>query len=130
MHAIEKIFAQHSGRDCVKTGEIITADVDFAEINDLYLQTIYSFREMGGTKVWDNEKAAFVFDHYAPSPTIKAAQNHKEMREFRQEQNLKYHFDTHYHNLLNLLPFQFQTKLYKHYNLRKKHTYIRHFLFL
>ena len=48
MHAIEKIFAQHSGRDCVKTGEIITADVDFAEINDLYLQTIYSFREMGG----------------------------------------------------------------------------------
>lgn len=93
MHAIEKIFAQHSGRDCVKTGEIITADVDFAEINDLYLQTIYSFREMGGTKVWDNEKAAFVFDHYAPSPTIKAAQNHKEMREFRQEQNLKYHFD-------------------------------------
>ena len=93
MHAIEKIFAQHSGRDCVKTGEIITADVDFAEINDLYLQTIYSFREMGGTKVWDNEKAAFVFDHYAPSPTIKASQNHKEMREFRQEQNLKYHFD-------------------------------------
>lgn len=93
MHAIEKIFASHCGRDKVKTGEIITADVDFAEINDLYLQTIYSFREMGGTKVWDNEKIAFVFDHYAPSPTIKAAQNHKEMREFRREQNLKYHFD-------------------------------------
>ena len=88
MHAIEKIFAQHSGRDCVKTGEIITADVDFAEINDLYLQTIYSFREMGGTKVWDNEKAAFVFDHYAPAPDMKSAKNQGEMREFAKKNNL------------------------------------------
>ena len=70
MHAIEKILAKHSGRDRVVSGEIITADIDFAEINDLYLQTIYSFREMGGEKVWDRDKAAFVFDHYAPSPTI------------------------------------------------------------
>lgn len=93
MHAIEKILAKHSGVERVCCGEIITAKVDFAEINDLYLQTIYSFREMGGIHVWDKEKIAFVFDHYAPSPTIQAAQNHKEMREFREEQGLKYHFD-------------------------------------
>ena len=80
MHAIEKILAKHSGRDRVVSGEIITADIDFAEINDLYLQTIYSFREMGGEKVWDRDKAAFVFDHYAPSPTIEASRNHREMR--------------------------------------------------
>jgi 3-isopropylmalate/(R)-2-methylmalate dehydratase large subunit len=48
---------------------------------------------MGGEKVWDNEKAAFVFDHYAPAPTIQTAQNHSEMRAFAKEQNLKYHFD-------------------------------------
>lgn len=72
-------------------GEIITADIDFAEINDLYLQTIYSFREMGGEKVWDRDKAAFVFDHYAPSPTIEASRNHREMRLFRQEQGLTHH---------------------------------------
>ena len=93
MHAIEKILAKHSGIEKVSCGEIVTAKVDFAEINDLYLQTIYSFREMGGTKVWDRDKIAFVFDHYAPTPTIMAAQNHKEMREFREEQGLKYHFD-------------------------------------
>ena len=68
MHAIEKILAKNSGRTHVKTGEIITAKIDFAEINDLYLQTIYSFYEMGGEKVWDNTRAAFVFDHYAPAP--------------------------------------------------------------
>lgn len=93
MHAIEKILAKNSGKEVVKTGEIVTAKVDFAEINDLYLQTIYSFREMNGKKVWDKDRVAFVFDHYAPAPTIKSAQIHKEMREFARENDLTYHFD-------------------------------------
>lgn len=94
MHAIEKIFAKNSGRRKVTTGEIVTAKVDFAEINDLYLQTVYSFYEMGGKKVWDSERAAFVFDHYAPAPDIKSAANHVEMREFAKKNNLRFHFDT------------------------------------
>ena len=94
MHAIEKILARNSGRESVRTGEIVTAKVDFAEINDLYLQTVYSFYEMGGEKVWDRERCAFVFDHYAPCPDVKSASNHKEMREFAQKNNLRFHFDT------------------------------------
>ena len=94
MHAIEKILPSRSGRPSVSTGEIVTARIDFAEINDLYLQTVYSFYEMGGEKVWDNTRAAFVFDHYAPAPTIKSAANHREMREFARKNQLKYHFDT------------------------------------
>lgn len=95
MHAIEKILAKNSGRESVSAGEIVTAKVDFAEINDLYLQTVYSFYEMGGEKVWDNERAAFVFDHYAPAPDMKSAANHGEMREFARKNHLKFHFDTH-----------------------------------
>lgn len=94
MHAIEKIFAKNSGKAQVHAGEIVTANVDFAEINDLYLQTILSFYEMGGESVWDRERAAFVFDHYAPCPDIKSASNHKEMREFARKNNLRFHFDT------------------------------------
>lgn len=94
MHAIEKILAKNSGRERVSPGEIVTAKIDFAEINDLYLQTIYSFYEMGGKKVWDNTRAAFVFDHYAPAPTIKSAANQREMRQFAKENGLKFHFDT------------------------------------
>lgn len=93
MHAIEKILANAAGKDSVQTGEILNCKIDFAEINDLYLQTVYSFYEMGGKSVWDNEKIAFVFDHYSPAPTINSAQSHKEMRAFAKEQNLKYHFD-------------------------------------
>ena len=51
MHAIEKILARASGRTGVSTGEIVNCRVDLAEINDLYPQTIFSFQEMGGTKV-------------------------------------------------------------------------------
>ena len=93
MHAIEKILAKNSGRARVETGEIVTAKVDFAEINDLYLQTVYSFYEMGGETVWDSARCAFVFDHYAPCPDIKSASNHREMREFARKNGLKYHFD-------------------------------------
>lgn len=93
MHAIEKILARNSGRQKVESGEIVMAKVDFAEINDLYLQTVYSFYEMEGEKVWDKDRAAFVFDHYAPAPNIASAQIHKEMREFAKEQDLTYHFD-------------------------------------
>ncbi len=93
MHAIEKILAKASGKETVITGEIVNARVDFAEINDLYLQTVYSFKEMGGKKVWDKDRAAFVFDHYAPCPTIESARNHAEMRRFAKENELTYHFD-------------------------------------
>ncbi|MDR2478161.1 MAG: 3-isopropylmalate dehydratase large subunit [Treponema sp.] len=94
MHAIEKILAKACGSGNIKTGEIVNAKIDFAEINDLYLQTLYSFKEMGGTKVWDNTRLAFVFDHYAPAPTIQSAQIHREMRDFAKEHRLQYHFDT------------------------------------
>lgn len=53
-----------------------------------------SIYEMGGEKVWDNERAAFVFDHYAPCPDAKSAANHKAMREFAQKNDLRFHFDT------------------------------------
>lgn len=93
MHALEKIIAKASGKAHVSPGEIVTANIDFAEINDLYLQTVYSFYEMGGEKVWDKSRAAFVFDHYAPCPTIESARNHAEMREFSKKMDLTYHFD-------------------------------------
>ena len=92
-HAIEKILAKASGVSEVKTGEIVNAKIDFAEVNDLYPQTMFSFWEMGGEKVWDKTKVAFVLDHYAPAPTIQTAEIHKKMRDFAKAQDLKYHFD-------------------------------------
>ncbi|WP_319562545.1 3-isopropylmalate dehydratase large subunit [Marispirochaeta sp.] len=93
MHAVEKILARAAGVNSVTTGEILNCSVDFIELNDLYLQVVRSFFEMGGTKVWDPDKVSFVFDHYSPAPTIRTAQIHKEMREFAKEQGFTHHFD-------------------------------------
>ncbi len=88
MHAIEKLLAKKSGKASVKTGEIINCEIDMAGINDLYLQTIRSFYEMGGTKVYDPSKVIMFLDHYAPASTIQQAQNQKQFREFCWEQGI------------------------------------------
>jgi hypothetical protein len=66
MHAIEKSWPGRPEKKSVSTGEIVTAGVDVAEVNDLYLQVVTSFYQLGGTKVKKPEATTFVFDHYAP----------------------------------------------------------------
>jgi 3-isopropylmalate/(R)-2-methylmalate dehydratase large subunit len=93
MHALEKILAKAAGRDSVSAGEIVNAKVDLAEVNDLYLQTIKSFYEMGGERVNDPDKITFILDHYAPAPSIQTASNQKEMREFCYDQGIEKLYD-------------------------------------
>jgi homoaconitate hydratase family protein len=88
MHAIEKILARAAGVPAVRTGEIANCAVDLAGINDLYLQTVRSFFEMGGTKVHDPDKIIMFLDHYAPASTIAQADNQKQFREFCRSQGI------------------------------------------
>ena len=88
MHAIEKLLAKKAGKSSVKTGEIINCEIDMAGINDLYLQTIRSFFEMGGKRVHSPEKVIMFLDHYAPASTIMQAQNQKQFREFCWDQGI------------------------------------------
>ncbi|WP_333803674.1 3-isopropylmalate dehydratase large subunit [Sulfurospirillum sp.] len=88
MHAIEKLLAKKAGKMSVQTGEIINCAIDMAGINDLYLQTIRSFHEMGGVKVHDPSKVIMFLDHYAPASTIMQAQNQKQFREFCWDQGI------------------------------------------
>jgi len=89
MHAIEKILARAADKSTVTTGEIVNCRVDLAGINDLYLQTVRSFVEMGGKKVLQPERIVVFFDHYAPASTIIQAENHKNFRKFCQEQQIE-----------------------------------------
>lgn len=88
MHAIEKILAKAAGKASVVTGEIVNCRVDMAGINDLYLQTVRSFFEMGGKKVHDPDKVIMFLDHYAPASTIMQADNQKQFREFCRTQGI------------------------------------------
>ena len=89
MHAIEKILARAAGKDRVVTGEIVNCKVDLAGINDLYLQTLRSFYEMGGEKVHDPNRVVVYLDHYAPASTVLQASNQKQFREFCWDQGIE-----------------------------------------
>ena len=93
MHAIEKILARAAGRDSVTTGQILNCRVDLAEVNDLYPQTILSFHEMGGKRVYSPDRLTFILDHYAPASSIQQAENQKLIREFCHDQGIELLFD-------------------------------------
>ncbi|ONI46250.1 3-isopropylmalate dehydratase large subunit [Candidatus Epulonipiscium fishelsonii] len=89
MHALEKILASHAGVDTLQTGEILNCDIDIAGANDLYLQSVYSFYEMGGEQVTNPDNIVFFMDHYAPASSKKQALNQKEFREFAAKQGIE-----------------------------------------
>lgn len=89
MHALEKILAKAAGVSEVKTGEIVNCRINMAGINDLYLQTLRSFAEIGGKRVYDPERVIVFFDHYAPASTILQADNQKQFRAFCLEQGIE-----------------------------------------
>ncbi|MDR3357952.1 MAG: 3-isopropylmalate dehydratase large subunit [Desulfovibrio sp.] len=86
MHALEKILAKKSGKDVVRTGEIVNCAVDLAGINDLYLQTVRSFREINAKRMVNPGQVVMFMDHYAPASTIIQADNQKRFRAFFREQ--------------------------------------------
>jgi len=88
VHAVEKILARAAGKEGVATGEIVNCAVDLAGINDLYLQTLRSFYEMGGTRVHDPRKIVMFLDHFAPASTITQADNQRQFRHFCREQGI------------------------------------------
>ncbi|MTI57625.1 MAG: 3-isopropylmalate dehydratase large subunit [Geosporobacter ferrireducens] len=88
MHALEKILAKAAKKDSVRAGEIVNCEVDMAGVNDLYLQTIRSFYEMGGEKVFAPQKTIVFLDHYAPASTIIQADNQKQFRAFCRDQGI------------------------------------------
>jgi len=92
-HAVEKILARAAGRASVFAGQIVECQVDLAEVNDLYLQTIRSFHDMGGKRVRHPDRITFILDHYAPAATIQQAENQKQMRQFCREQDIHQLFD-------------------------------------
>lgn len=89
MHALEKIMAKAAGKPAVSTGEIVNCKVDMAGINDLYLQTLRSFYEVGGKKVYAPDKLIVFLDHFAPASSITQAENQKQFREFCWDQGVE-----------------------------------------
>jgi 3-isopropylmalate/(R)-2-methylmalate dehydratase large subunit len=94
MTMTEKILAAHSGKDFVKPGDLLQANVDMALANDITAPlAIKVFGEIGRNRVFDTDKIALVPDHFVPNKDIPSAHQAKMMREFAKKYGIKNYFE-------------------------------------
>lgn len=96
MTLTEKILAKASGQSVVEPGQNIWVDVDLLMTHDVCGPgTIGVFkREFGANaKVWDCEKIVLIPDHYIFTADERANRNVDILRDFAQEQDIKYFYD-------------------------------------
>lgn len=94
MTMTQKILAAHAGRESVKAGEIIMANLDLVLGNDITTPVaINEFEKAGCCGVYDKEKVTFVMDHFTPNKDIKAAEQCKQVREFAGKHGVVNFFD-------------------------------------
>jgi 3-isopropylmalate/(R)-2-methylmalate dehydratase large subunit len=92
----EQILARHAGRDQVRPGDNIWAEVDVLMTHDVCGPgTIGIFKQHFGAdaKVWDKEKVVVIPDHYIFTADAMANRNVDVLRKFAAEQELPYFYD-------------------------------------
>ena len=90
MNITEKILAKASGKTTVHPREIVDANVDMVMIHDLTGPlAVEAFKKIGVKNVWDNQKVVVILDHQVPAESVTAAELHKTMRKFAQDQQLR-----------------------------------------
>src|SRR3989338_3004759 len=90
----QKILAAHAGRKAVRSGELITANIDLVLGNDITAPlAIKAFESLGVKSVFDRQKVALVPDHFTPAKDIKSAEQCKILRAFSKKQKLDYYFE-------------------------------------
>ncbi|WP_088336400.1 homoaconitase large subunit [Methanopyrus sp. KOL6] len=89
----EKILSRASGEDA-EAGDIVVANIDVAMVHDITGPiTVQRFKEMGVERVWNPSKIVVLFDHQVPADSVEAAENHRMMREFVEEQGIEHFYD-------------------------------------
>ncbi len=80
----EKMLAMKSGKGKVSAGEFVITKVDGSLANDVTSPLlIRRFKEMGLEKPYKLPGGFEIYiDHYVPAPTIRAAMEHRNIREF------------------------------------------------
>lgn len=90
----EKILASHAGKSQVEPGELITAKLDGVLANDITGPiAIAGLKNMGYSKVFNDERVYLVMDHFTPNANLKAAQQCKISRDFARKCGLKHFYD-------------------------------------
>ena len=94
MNIIEKILAKASGRERVSSHEVVEAVVDYAMVHDITGPiAVQSWRKLDEARIHDPDRVVVVFDHLVPPSSEQAAQLHRVMRDFVEEQGIRNFYD-------------------------------------
>ncbi len=98
MTMTEKILARYSSKKEVHAGNIVECDVEVAIMNELTFRSIRKPK-----KVWDPDKVWLIMDHMVPAPTIDAANDMINMRQFAASVGVKNLIDTGKHGISHVV---------------------------
>jgi 3-isopropylmalate/(R)-2-methylmalate dehydratase large subunit len=90
----QKILAAHAGKETVKSGDLIIADLDLVLGNDITAPVaIDEFAKIGAEKVFDTDKIALIPDHFTPCTDIKSAEQVKILRDFANKHHIRHYYE-------------------------------------
>jgi len=90
----EKILAAHAGRDAVRPGDLIQAELDLVMANEVTgPPAADEMYKTGAKRVWDRGRVVLLPDHFTPCSNIKAADLCRRMKDFAREQELELYFE-------------------------------------
>lgn len=94
MTMTQKILAAHAGKDSVKSGDFVEANLDIVLGNDITTPVaIHEFKKMTEGQVFDKNKVVIVMDHFVPAKDIQTANMAKETKQFVKEQDILNYFE-------------------------------------
>jgi 3-isopropylmalate/(R)-2-methylmalate dehydratase large subunit len=93
MTITEKILAKAAGKDQVRPGELIDANIDCIMCHDVTTPpAITMLQQKGIDKVFDPEKIIVTPDHFQPPKDIKSAQLHKRLDTWAKQHKIKHYY--------------------------------------
>ena len=94
MTMTQKILAAASGKQEVKSGELIMANLSLVLGNDITSSVaIDELKKINCNKIFDKDKIALVPDHFTPNKDIKSAMQCQKLREFVNKNEITNYFE-------------------------------------
>jgi 3-isopropylmalate/(R)-2-methylmalate dehydratase large subunit len=93
MTITEKILAKAAGKEKVRSGELIDAQLDVVLFIDVTgPAAIKMLQERGIDKVFDREKIVVTPDHFQPAKDIQSAELHKRLDDWAKRHKIKHYY--------------------------------------
>lgn len=96
MTMAEKILSRTSGRDRVKPGDIVWANIDRTRGSGLV-----ALEKLGITKVWDPDRIMVINEHFVPALNVAMADEQVELRRLVKKYGIKNFYDVGRHGNLH-----------------------------